>query len=193
MDVGRQAHTLRVRRVLRVFRQATAEQYLNGADWYRNAHGLAVSLDPADPRRAAGVIAALSPMVSWARNVELAGRAYADGYASGALGMSCRAADRILGGEDPADVLVGPKVSAFFRLIADPADTQSVCVDRHAIAVAVGRRLTDAERQAQYAISTPGRYALFAEAYRRAAEIVGHLPSQVQAITWVRWRELHAA
>lgn len=176
------------RQVLRVYRQATDEQVTEGLRWYHHAHGVAASLDPADPRRAAGVIAALSPRVAWARNVELAARACADGRASGTLGSSQRAADAILAGGDPLAVLRGPKVRAFFTLIADPDDPVAVCVDRHGIDVAVGQRLREAQRSAWFPLQRRGLYDTFAGCYRRAARRLGVRPAQVQAVTWVHWR-----
>lgn len=178
----------RAARILRCYRQATAPTVDAGLNWYRDAHATARSLDPGDPRRAAGVIAALSPRLQWARNLELAARAYADGHATGTLGASCRAANTILGGAEPLDVLAGPKVRAFFTLIAQPDDPRTVCVDRHAIDIAVGARMSDAERTALYPLATGGLYQAFARCYRRAATHLGVSPAQVQAVTWLHWR-----
>jgi hypothetical protein len=120
-----------VRNVLRVFGQASPEQVRDGLDWYSNAHDIACALDGDSPARAAGVLAALSPKTRWEQNVALARRAFDayaelgpehDGaYASGTLGHSCRSADRVLRGEDPMAVLLGPKVRAFCTLIAEPS------------------------------------------------------------------------
>jgi hypothetical protein len=38
-------------------------------------------------------------------------------------------------------------------------------------------------------LSSKGRYNLIASAYREAAQRLGELPSVVQAVTWVVWRE----
>lgn len=158
--------------------------YRDGATWYETAHVLAIKLDPSDPARAAGVIAALSPQVSWERNVMLATRAYKDGLATGTLGANCRAADRILAGERPLDVLGGPKTRAFFTLIANPYDRETVCVDRHAFDIAAGQT-----GHAQRVKLTPKRYEEVANAYRKVARGTTLTPAQVQAITWVWWRE----
>lgn len=174
--------------VLRVYRAADAAQLAEGLRWYHNAHAVAQTLDPDRPGRAAGVIAALSPRLSWPRNLELAGRAYADGRASGTLGMSCRAADAVLSGADPLDVLRGPKVRAFYSLILDPGDPLTVCIDRHAVDVATGQRLTDAARSAVWPLERRGLYEVFARCYRRAAGVLGVSPWQVQAVTWLTWR-----
>lgn len=159
--------------------------------WYDTAHAAAARLDPARPRRAAGVIAALSPRTAWPRNLRLAEQAYADGRASGTMRSCMTAADRILAGDDPLEVLRGPKVRAFFTLIDNPDDPQTVCVDRHAIDVAVGLRLDDRLRSAWYPLTRRGLYALFTDRYQRAARRERVRPAQVQAVTWLYWRQLH--
>lgn len=176
-------------RVMHVYRAATDDQVAAGLSWYSAAHDVAAELDPGNVRRAAGVLAALSPRVSWKRNQMLARLAYETGSASGTLGRSCQAADAILAGEDPLQVLNGPKVRAFFTLIADPDDADAVCVDRHAVDVAVGLRLDEVDRSAWYQLARGGLYERFAGCYRRAAERLGVLPGQVQAVTWVTWRD----
>ncbi len=178
--------------VLRTYDAASADQVAEGLDWYHNAHAAAASLDPASPRRAAGVIAALSPRMPWPRNLELAARAYADGHATGALGRSCRQANDILAGAHPFDVLTGTKVRAFYALIDNPDDAWTVCIDRHAIDVAVGQKMPDPIRVATYPMGRSGMYERFARCYRRAADQLGVRPAQVQAVTWVTWRALNA-
>jgi hypothetical protein len=173
--------------VVNVFNQATPVQHATGVAWYHDAHGAAASLDPDRPDRAAGVIAALSPQTYWARNLELAARAYDQGFASGTLGRSCRVADAILSGADPLSVLSGPKVRAFYMLISNPDDAHTVCVDRHAVDVAIGERLTVAERERWYPLARRGWYERFAACYRAAAPHLGVSPAQVQAVTWVVW------
>lgn len=178
--------------IIRVFERATADQRLAGMTWYHDAHGAAASLDPDNPRRAAGVIAALSPQLSWPRNLELAARAYADGKASGTLGRSVEQANQILAGADPLDVLRGPKVRAFYAVIADPDDPENVVIDRHAVDIAVGKRQSTRQRDHAYPLGRRGRYARFVDAYRKAAALLGLLPHQVQAVTWVAWRDQYA-
>lgn len=182
----------RAANIERVFRSATADQLTAGMSWYADAHGAAASLDPASPDRAAGVIAALSPQMSWPRNLELAARMYADGRLDGgALGRSIDRATAIYHGAAPLDILRGPKTRAFFQLIANPGDRDTVCIDRHAIDVAVGERLSAQDREARYPLANHGWYERFADAYRQAARRLGVTPAVVQATTWVaqvdRW------
>lgn len=180
-------------RILDVYRQATLQELQDGLDWYRDAHAIAVALDPERPHAAAGVLAALSPMQSWGRNVNLAARAYADGRASGGLFRNCAKADQIMAGAEPLDVLGGDKVCNFYKAIANPADGSAVVIDRHAFDIAVGRITNDKSRAA---LSRKGVYDAFARAYVRAAKTISAetgldmSPSALQAVTWCTWRRL---
>lgn len=183
----------RVNAVLDVYRNATVADLDYGREWYRTAHALAARLDPSNVRAAAGVIAALSPMMNWERNMMLAIRAYDDGCASGALFGNVRKADAIMAGADPLDILGGDKVRNFFAAIADPESDEAVCIDRHAFDIAVGRVTNDITRRA---LSRVGVYESFAKVYREAARILTRetgmhvTPAQVQAVTWVAWRRM---
>jgi len=170
--------------IVKIYRAATEAHVAEGLEWYRHAHRLARELDPQNPRRGAGVIAALSPRESWTRNVMLATELYTTGgeLLHGTLSSNLDKARRIYAGEDPLDVLGGDKVRAFFTLINNPADAGTVCVDRHAFDVAVGRKTDDKARQI---LGRKGMCERFARAYRRAAEQLGVTPAQVQAVTWV--------
>lgn len=178
--------------IVRVWEQATVSELSEGMAWYADAHALAVSLSPWNPNEAAGVIAALSPMMGWGQNVNLAVRAYADGSASGALFSNVKKANLIMGGERPEDVLGGDKVRAFYGCIADPS-SDAVVVDRHAFDIAVGRVTNNVSRQA---LGRKGVYQSFGNAYVRAAKVISKAtgmdvsPSQVQAVTWTVWRRL---
>ncbi len=81
----------------------------------------------------------------------------------------------------PAD----SKTWNFFRAIVDPEDAEAVVIDRHAHDIAAGRALRlPRPRPVQQA---PLRHV--ALAYRLAAQHLDELPSTVQAVTWVVWRE----
>lgn len=188
------------RNVTRIYRAATDDQMAKGVEWYARARRIAVEVDPADPARGAAVLALTSPLTPWSRNVWLTREAYrlhASGADVGALlptlKGNARKVARVLHGEDPAHVVSGLKVSAFWRTIADPTHPSAVVVDRHAHDIAVGR-VTDDETRGR-TLATPKRYASFCEVYTRAAHILSRetgsliLPSTVQAVTWTVWRE----
>jgi hypothetical protein len=182
-----QTSAARVRRICKAFRAATAADLAAGLGWYAEALSVAQAIDPAHPERAAGVIAALSPQCQWGTNVAWA-RTVIAAADSGAgtprvhtTAMRAQAM-RIAKGEPALSVLNGPKVRAFYANII--GDTDAVTVDVWATRVATGLTGKDAER----AISTPSRYASVANDYRRAAEILGVTPREVQAATWVAAR-----
>jgi len=188
------------RNITRVYRAATAEQVANGVEWYARARRIAVELDPQNVSRAAAVIALVSPLTPWGRNVWLAREAYRM-HAAGedvatelpTLKGNARKVAAVLGGADPALVVTGLKVRSFWLTIADPSHPDAVVVDRHAYDVAVGKVTNDEVRGK--GIGTPTRYAALSAAYVRAARILSRetgttiLPSQVQAVTWVAWRQ----
>ena len=176
-----------VRRITRAYRQTTPAQLAAGLGWYAEAWKVAQEILPGNPYLAAGVIAALSPRCQWSTNV-----AWATALVSAAMeGRDCppvhtmamRAqAWRIANGEPALDVLNGPKVRAFYSNIT--GDTDAVTVDVWAVKVATGLTGDAGVR----AIGTPKRYAAVADAYRRAARILGCTPREVQAATWVAAR-----
>lgn len=174
-----------VENILSVFNQATADEIDEGTRWYAEAYLLATTLDPSNPSRAAGVIAALSPITPWERNKTLAIRAYRDGIATGTLGANCAKANRILGDEDPLDVLSGDKVLNFYLSILGYYG--ACCVDRHAFDVAVGQVTNDVTRRI---LSRKGYYEHIASLYRSAARHTGYTASEIQAITWITFRRL---
>lgn len=174
--------------VLAVFDAATPQQWQEGMTWYSTAHALAVELDPAEPRRAAAVIAVLSPMKEWAQNADLARRAYANGgLDGGTLGAHVAKVNRLLRDrEDPDTVVSGEKVTAFFEGIASNGKSATAVIDRHAFDAAVGKRLTDDTRKINRAA-----YAAAARAYARAAAARGVSVQQMQAVVWVTWRDIY--
>lgn len=163
--------------VMHVYRRATADDIREGLSWYAGAH--AIACEAGDVRKGAGILSALSPRMPWDRNVKLARIAFHMPLTGGALGMSIQKANAIREGADPTIALgKGLKTLSFYVNILNPADAFTVTVDTHAIKVAgidrdsVGKKL----------------YNAIADGYREAAEYVGILPQQMQAITWTTWR-----
>ena len=171
--------------ILDVWRKATPEQLDAGMNWYSTARNAALELDPQNVFRAAGIIAALSPMVNWERNLTMARFVYANGHANGlGLGGNCRKAELIFAGNDPLDILGGDKVRAFYQTIADPSHAELVVIDRHAYDIAIGRIHSDSDRKIGKRV-----YRELSAAYRNAAAIANVMPSQMQAVTWVTHRK----
>ncbi|GHG09898.1 DUF7178 family protein [Streptomyces hydrogenans] len=174
-----------VRNIVKVYRQATEDQEARGKSWYRTAHQLADMMSGGNVIAGAGVIAALSANKAWDMNRRLAHDAFA-GRVHGHTGDALGKVVKIMSGVDPAEVLpMGIKTGNFYRCILDPDDAEAVCVDRHAHDIAYGSPQGNRDR----GLSSKGRYAALSLAYRNAAAILGVLPSQVQAVTWVVWTE----
>lgn len=104
-------------------------------------------------------------------------------------------------GADPDQVLGGHKTRSFFNNIADPQNKEGrndVTMDSHAVSLAVGARIANSAPQLDKLFTTgqvkrenvSGTYSLFADAYRAVAAKHGLQPNQLQAITWVHWRNL---
>jgi hypothetical protein len=172
--------------ILAVFRRATPEQYVAGRNWYREAYSIARELDPHNPERAAGVIAALSPQQQWDTNVHFARLTFEMGFACGSTLDNRAKAQFIYDGEDPLKVLTSNKVRNFYLNIINPT-LPAVAVDRHAFDIAVGQ-VTDDKTRTRY-LTRKGGYERFANAYRYAALLFNLPAPAMQAITWVVWRD----
>ena len=180
----------RVENVLSVFERATTAEFDGGMEWYRSAHNFARALDPNNVSRAAGIIASFSPQCPWPRNQELACQMYETGIAAGHTGDNCAKATAIFNGTDPLDVLgakprSGQKTRNFYLNILNPEDIAPVTIDGHAFDIAVGCQNSTKTRSI---LSRKGVYQEFANVYRTVAGLVNLRPLEVQAITWVTWR-----
>jgi hypothetical protein len=179
-------HDRYVANILATWQRATAGQMADGRSWYRHANDLADIMSDGNVRAGAGVIAALSANKAWEINIRIAGEAFATGTLRGHVRDALAKAERIMMGQNPLVVLpIDSKTHNFYRCIVDPDDPDPVVIDRHAHDVAVGRRYGNEDR----GLSNKRRYATLAHAYREAARRLGELPSTVQAVTWVAWRE----
>lgn len=172
--------------ILRTYSLGTLAEIRAGAEWYNDAHALALQIANGDAWKGAGVIAAYSPLTPWNRNVELARDTFRSGVArNDTLGTSYRAARRILSGEHALDVLKGDKTRAFASAIATNGISDIATIDRHAFDIAKGEIHTDTTRNIGKRI-----YREIAGAYTIAANETGFSVAQIQAITWVIHRRV---
>lgn len=173
--------------VTAAYRSANDVARQEGEDWYPSAQALAKYLFD-DTSLGAGVIASLSPLTPWDRNIELAAMV-AHGHPPlelPTLGIACRSVERIVNGEPWWAVLRGPKVRAFASAIETAGLTDQVCVDRHArdLAYGVGFTGIGGKRKDDSGL-TLTEYRAIAAAYRAVAESLGQPAPVVQAVTWV--------
>lgn len=174
-----------VENIVSVFDRATNAEVEDGLFWYPRANQIAREIADGDVSRGAGVIAALSPLMPWDRNVALARAAFDNGQAHGGLGRNVAKADAIIAGADPLDVLGGDKVRSFYANIVNPWG-DAVTIDRHAYDIATGvKRGNDRPNIGKQV------YREMSAAYIAAAERLSIFPLELQAVTWVTWRREH--
>lgn len=188
---GTHHNAARLIKLARALEARDPELFDTSLDWYYNAYQKAKQLEAAFSGQYAvheivGVIAALSPQVSWSRNRQLAEGAL-DAHLvgrpiTGQTGDNCHKAQRILDGEDPLAVLGGMKVRAFYLSIIAKGDTDVVCIDRHALAAWY------LPGQPVWGSLTPKRYHAVAADYQTAARVLGLAPAVAQAVVWCAWR-----
>lgn len=171
------------RAIRRVWDGATAADLAAGLRWYEDAADTARALAAGTDGRvtfeqAAGVIAALSPRQTWARNV-IAAAAMIDGDPAprGVFGRQAATARAILAGTLAGPT--GPKVSAFHRAIM--GDAAAVVVDVWA-ARAAGVAMPEG------AGLTAAQYRRIAAAYTAVADRLGVDARDLQAAVWVAIR-----
>ena len=183
------------RNILACWESRSEQDDSEGLNWYRLANVQACLLAERigqNPNAGAGILAALSPGNSWERNVSDAWL-LVDEWKNGARGRKLptvgvygrRNRDKAIAclrGKDPARVLGGDKVLAFYESIASPEGHSRVCVDRHARAIAHGGVRGLAEDFARFGRA---EYRRVATAYTNVAAKLGIPPSHLQAVTWV--------
>jgi hypothetical protein len=176
--------------------------------WYPDAHLVSTAIGGGDSAFGAGMLSAYSPLTRWPLNLFNACRSIHEGRPLGTqkgdgaiLPTHTAAARRLLAGEHHSQVFSSPtanKTRAFAHLIDHggnkPEDLGTnravVCVDRHALSVAMGRRVTDAEFSAA-PIGKRRYYNHVADKYRTAAQEISQEtgtpigPEVIQAGTWM--------
>jgi hypothetical protein len=171
-----------------VYDASTPAERLEGHNWYPEALELAATI--ADTfgftvEQAAKVIAATSAATGWSQNQTQAYRAVSAYVRTGREfpeGIGLRSGRQW---KSICEILEGtykgssPKWSAFAANILGEKD--AVTVDRHAMRIA----MADGTK---YDSCTIVNYRKIAEAYRMAADSRGIAPRDMQAITWVSYR-----
>mgnify|MGYP001610755864 CR=1 FL=1 len=83
-----------VRNIISTWSAASVSQFRRGRTWYQVAHEPAGMIAGGAVRKGAGLLAALSPQMSWELNVELACEAYEADTASRHSGDACDKANK---------------------------------------------------------------------------------------------------
>ena len=201
-----QAHPVHKDNIKAAWHDSTQGEKDQGKRWYPDASIVAGAIAGGDKAKGAGLLAAYSPRTNWPINMFNAARSVHEGRAMGSqkgdgaiMGTHWKPAARILAGEHHSQVLKGPKTRAFAHLIEHggntdediKAGTTKVVVDRHAMSVACGHRLTDKDAVTA-PIGKPHYYDHIARQYHHAAREISEetgqkvTPEHMQATTWLR-------
>ena len=203
-----------INNILRVYNKANKEQI--NQNWYKEAYefcfGLSLSHNINTTKnnkvsiaQVAGIVAALSPLTSWDRNKQLATEflnlaRIGDVTKLKCLGLSKNKAISIFlisqfwdkdkhNKELIEKVLGGKKTSAFFENIFYYNTSKLVTIDRHALSIALGFKLSNEQFKSHS--MTKAQYQFFSECYVKAANKVNIAPLQMQSVTWTTLRIDH--
>lgn len=182
--------------LIEAWHNASADDLATGLGWYesarREAECIALSATNTNAlttNDVIGVIAALSPRVSWPLNIAAA-RTMVDAWDHGenqpivpGIPSNRDKAWAILT-EDarPLDILSGPKVRAFYCAIK--GDPDAVVLDVWAMRAAGISSMRG---------MTTKQYERLSNSYRAAAAILGHTPRDVQSAIWVSYRRQYVS
>jgi hypothetical protein len=172
-----------VNSILHWYNQANDDDK-KAVSWYREAHKLAQK-HPMGVECGAAILAAYSINESWEKNKrhftnEISGIVPRCMEMSKAKAAQIHEAVSLCEIGRLPSILNGQKIRCFYANILNPSEFGVVTIDRHALKVAG----IDAKKP------TKKQYLAASEAYCEAAKVVGLLPHELQAVTWVCYRRL---
>jgi hypothetical protein len=184
--------------IIKTYKQSNQSE-LN--DWYQEAHdfGIEVSemFEGVSKRQVLGIISALSPLKEWNKNKELAVDLISTGNAGhmkrnvqkgrdilAIKGSNYRECDSMVLDFKIRKILNGEKTKAFYTNMTYPSG-KGVTVDRHAIAIAIGRTATDKEQSISKQV-----YTFIENCYIMTSETLNLAPLHLQSITWQTWKRI---
>lgn len=150
-------HDMSAANVVAAYDDSNAGERDQGMRWYADAHTVARMIGGGDADRGAALLSTFSPQTDWQTNSLNAAHTIELGHAPehgvGITGTVQAKANEIMSRPDGStygdlfDDKTAPKTAGFYRLIRNggdaPGDTEGdVVIDRHALSVAAGRRLT---------------------------------------------------
>ena len=170
-------------------------------DWYSEAHQWAVDVSnflhgfrgmKVSVKQILGITSALSPLKEWQNNKELTVCMILTGDCGHMKNNKLKAnkilmAHSSISDDDILKILSGPKTSRFYMNMMYPNDGTGVTIDRHAIAIAIGRNATEKEQ-----VMSDKVYTFVEDCYKMAANRLGLTPLHLQSITWQAWKRIKA-
>lgn len=191
--------TKTVNNILKYYNLSTDLQKSNGLKWYKEAYNFCLGISNKtglEVYRIIGVLAALSPQCSWDRNKEITYLFCVNKIDTGLhTSQQINKAYASLSANNPDEIFnlltkEGIKTSCFYwNILLHGMNTGKATIDRHAIGISIQdptntAPLTDSLQM------TKKQYDFFVTCYCKAAKKVNLLPQDLQAITWLTYREL---
>ena len=174
--------------IISVFNIATDKEK---EDWYFIANHFCQNLSnkhSLELDKVIGIVSALSPRKEWGLNKRLAEQLILTGDC-GQIKLFVNKAkdikDKGSSENEILSILNGQKIKSFFMNIKYPDSIDNVTIDRHAIAVAIGRTANETEQSL-----TDKNYKFFKDCYVWTAEQLGIKPLLLQSTTWEAWKRL---
>ena len=184
--------------IIKTYKQSNQSE-LN--DWYQEAHDFGCDVSGmfkgVSKRKVLGIVSALSPLKEWNKNKELAvdlistgtcghmGRNIQKGRDILAIkGSNYRECDSMVLDFKIRKILNGEKTKAFYTNMTYPRG-KGVTIDRHAIAIAIGRTATDKEQSISKQV-----YTFIENCYIMTSETLNLAPLHLQSITWQTWKRI---
>lgn len=149
--------------IVKAYDESTPDERAQGMRWYSDAHDVAQAIGKGDTAKGAAMLSAFSVQTDWATDMLNAAATLANGkvpeHGVGITGTVRARAQAILDAKTDADIAKlfpeagSAKTRNFYQLIRNggdrPEDSEGgVVIDRHALSVAAGRRLTSQETMA---------------------------------------------
>lgn len=199
-----------IKNILNIYNLATDAEKADGMTWYNDANAICQRLSDKYKQPlelVCYVMACLSPNNKWHRNIidtEKLLSLYVTGELSDRIALyetdktalrgisstyntNIIKAWKILATRDVSEIGKGLKTNNFAKNIFHPED-DNVTIDFHAVSIATNFRHTiDTVKSSSF---NKKQYGILADAYREAGKRVGILGKQIQAITWISWRNL---
>ena len=138
-----------------------------------------------------GIVSVLSPLKEWNKNKEIAIEFIASGDCGHMKNNKQKARDILSLDIDSAleynilKIINGQKTTAFYLNMMYPNRSDYVTIDRHAIAIAIGRNATENEQ-----VLNGKQYTFLRDCYIMVAIKLGLAPLHLQSITWQTWKRL---
>ena len=163
-------------------------------DWYQEAHNFGTdvaSLFDIPVSKVLGIVSVLSPLKEWNNNKKLAIEFISSGDCGHMKNNKRKARDILALDVDSAleynilKIINGQKTTAFYLNMMYPNRSDYVTIDRHAVAIAIGRNATENEQ-----VLTGRQYTFLRDCYVDVAESIGLAPLHLQSITWQTWKRI---